>query len=234
MRRRKLVVAAVALVAFGAVAGAAVVVGAGAWVWHREQPTPVEYSVIRGDTLFKIAQAHGVSVDELRGWNDIDGDLIEVDQVLVVWPGLVEAPPTRGAGGRRSRHPTGEAPTSSRGLSLPAELPCLLGPDEADLTGEEQMVGSRGLSRGQITTAMGPFLPIALQCTPEGTTPSGRMLTEIRVACTGRVAEVRVLDHGEFPEDMVQCIADVLGYVAFPAHDLPDGETFQYPLTISW
>jgi len=47
---------------------------------------PTRYVVERGDTLGEIAAAHGVTVADLRSWNGIEGDLIEVDQVLLIYP----------------------------------------------------------------------------------------------------------------------------------------------------
>jgi LysM repeat protein len=43
-------------------------------------------TVVRGDTLGRIAQKAGVTLDDLRAWNDIDGDLIKVGQELAVGP----------------------------------------------------------------------------------------------------------------------------------------------------
>lgn len=51
------------------------------------------YTVARGDTVARIAAAHGVSVADVVGWNGIDPDRIEVGQALILW---VPAP-TRGA-----------------------------------------------------------------------------------------------------------------------------------------
>ena len=48
--------------------------------------TPTRYVVKRGDTLGEIAKAHRVTVDELRTWNGLSGDLIEVDQILLIYP----------------------------------------------------------------------------------------------------------------------------------------------------
>ena len=42
------------------------------------------YTVVSGDTLSKIAQAHSVTVDELRTWNGLHGNLLKVGQVLKV------------------------------------------------------------------------------------------------------------------------------------------------------
>ncbi|MFN3179125.1 MAG: LysM peptidoglycan-binding domain-containing protein, partial [Thermus sp.] len=40
------------------------------------------YTVKKGDTLFRIAQAHGISVRELRELNGLTSDLIHPGQVL--------------------------------------------------------------------------------------------------------------------------------------------------------
>ena len=48
-----------------------------------------DWTVAPGDTLSEIAQRHGVSTDDLRRWNRLDGDVIRVGQVLAV------SPPTR-------------------------------------------------------------------------------------------------------------------------------------------
>lgn len=45
------------------------------------------YRVRRGDTLSKIAQRFGVSVDEIREWNDISRDRIVAGQSLTIYPG---------------------------------------------------------------------------------------------------------------------------------------------------
>lgn len=42
------------------------------------------YTVQPGDSLRRIAEQHGVSVDELREWNELDGDLIRAGDVLAV------------------------------------------------------------------------------------------------------------------------------------------------------
>lgn len=40
------------------------------------------YEVVSGDTLSKIARAHSVSVEDLRKWNDLHGDMLKVGQEL--------------------------------------------------------------------------------------------------------------------------------------------------------
>ncbi len=47
------------------------------------QPAPV-YVVQPGDTLFKIAQAHGLTVDELKAYNGLTSNLLSIGQQLVV------------------------------------------------------------------------------------------------------------------------------------------------------
>jgi LysM repeat protein len=48
---------------------------------------PDTYSVVRGDTLGRIGKSQSVSVTDLREWNGLTGDLIEVDQVLKLGEG---------------------------------------------------------------------------------------------------------------------------------------------------
>jgi len=53
-----------------------------------DDPAPTEEYVVRpADTLYDIARAHGVSVDDLIAWNRLDGTLIRVGQVLSLTPG---------------------------------------------------------------------------------------------------------------------------------------------------
>ncbi len=52
-------------------------------------------TVVRGDTLGRIAQKAGITLDELRAWNDIDGDLIQVGQELAVGPATPGQPAWR-------------------------------------------------------------------------------------------------------------------------------------------
>jgi len=48
-------------------------------------PAPAaDYTVVSGDTLSKIAKKHSISVDDLRKWNGLHGDMLRVGQVLKV------------------------------------------------------------------------------------------------------------------------------------------------------
>jgi LysM repeat protein len=44
----------------------------------------VRYTVEQGDTLGHIAREYGVSVDDLRRWNGLEGDLIRIGQELTI------------------------------------------------------------------------------------------------------------------------------------------------------
>jgi len=50
-----------------------------------EFAAPITVVVQQGETLSIIAEREGCSVDELKHWNQVDGDLIEVGQALVLW-----------------------------------------------------------------------------------------------------------------------------------------------------
>jgi hypothetical protein len=75
-----------------------------------EWAEPVRVQVKKGDTLALLAKAHGVTVDELRDWNGISGDLIEVGQVLVMWPST-EASTGKGPARKTRKKVAGSPPT---------------------------------------------------------------------------------------------------------------------------
>ena len=47
-------------------------------------PSRLTYKVKSGDVLGKVATRHGVSVAQLRSWNNLNSNLIRVGQVLIV------------------------------------------------------------------------------------------------------------------------------------------------------
>lgn len=193
---------------------------------------PIEhYVVVKRDTLGVIAKAHGVSVDDLRAWNHLTGDRIEIGQILDIQPGAATPPPVKKAR-RSSKGSTvsAQSGTPSAPLALPPAQKCLAGP--SDVAGDEGMAASTGLSLEQLRAAMGGFVGNTLRCLPEGGL-DGTIDLSITVACTGRVASVRAIDDGGVPHAVVSCVTDTLRYTPFPAHDMPDGFEFEYPLTFT-
>jgi hypothetical protein len=183
--------------------------------------------VARGDTLFELARAHGVTVEELRAWNGIEGDLIEVGQPLTVYLDARTALPAPAP-----RASPRAAPTAS-GLSMPAPKPCLAPPQHDEL-GENGVAASAGLSQEQARAALAAFVGHTLACIPsDADIPSNPLLLELTVGCDGRVMASRVADRAGWPGAVATCAAETLRFTPFPAHGLPDGDIVVYPLTYS-
>jgi len=209
-------------------------------LWGPPPPQPVHHTVQRGDTLSKLAKRHHTTVAQLKAWNSLSSDRIDIGQELIVgYTG--DAPPE--AAPTPTRPPTKKprrsakkdhspASTTPTGLSLPPEQPCKAGPSIEDGGDEASFAGSEGLSHGEVRGAMNAFLPTLQRCI-EGDWPVGTLDLSITVACTGRVSAVRVQKDGGLDAALVSCITDTLRYAPFPAHDLPDGETFTYPMVFS-
>lgn len=203
-------------------------------------PAFVEYEVVRGDTLFLIAKAHDVTVDDLRAWNGIEGDLIEVGQVLKIGAGTQPAPKPAGkrSTGKKvggSVPPTPEPTDGYPPLVMPAPKPCLAGPSEEGVADvDEAMVGNAGLDPAAIKSAMNAFLPQTLRCL-EGDVdrPTQTLMMDITVACSGQVEHIAVTHSGDWTPEVQGCVTNVLTHTPFPAHDLPDGEIFAFPLTFT-
>jgi LysM repeat protein len=47
-------------------------------------PTRIVYRVRKGDTLYTIARKHGVTVDELRAWNNLRGSALGIGTRLSI------------------------------------------------------------------------------------------------------------------------------------------------------
>lgn len=120
----------------------------------------------------------------------------------------------------------GMDPATAR-LAPPDPKPCLAGPSEADLP-EDGMVASRGLEASALRAAMASAAPYALPCFADA--PSGTLTLAITAGCDGRVSELKISDDGGYPSDVTGCVVEVLRNASLPAHDLPDGQEFTYPL----
>jgi LysM repeat protein len=193
----------------------------------QENTVSTEYTVQRGDSLAKIAKSHNISVADLRSWNDVEGNLIHPGQVLHIREGENRVVRAQKPRKRRSRPVPDNTPPS---LAYPPLQACLKGPDLNDLEADEGFLSSQGLNLNQLRKAMNAFIPNTLACAPQGTIASGTLRVEMTVACTGRVSTVRVMESGPFEEAFVSCVTDTLKFTAFPAHDMPDGVVFDYPL----
>lgn len=191
---------------------------------------PTTYTVIRGDTLSAIAQRQGVTVSELMEWNDLSSDRIEVGLVLTVGrsgAGVSSSPvsarrrplPSRQPGVQSDRRPTAQ--------------PCLKGPSLDELDNDDvDIQGSMGLSIDQLRASMKPAMAKMGACI-DGPWPSATVTTELTVGCNGLVQGVRVLDAGGVEAGIIECLSATLQRQGFPAHDMADGFTFQYPITLS-
>ena len=204
------------------------------------EPEPVVYEVVKGDTLFEIATEHGVTVAELKQWNGLTSDTIEIGQQLEIRVGLEPAASTFGSvsarpaprrsttAGGTDAHPDGPRPPR---LTMPAAKRCLGGPAFDDLSEDQGMVTAQGLGHAEVSQAMNAFLPNVSSCLAglDGN-PTGALTLAISVGCDGRVTGIVTESRDDWPDDVSSCIAETLGYAPFPAHALPDGDTFVYPL----
>jgi len=115
-------------------------------------------------------------------------------------------------------------------LTMPAAKACLP-PPSGDALPEDGVEGSRGLSAEEVRAAMDAVVQRALPCFADA--DGGRMVLSVTAGCDGRVSDIRITEDGGFPPDVSGCVVETLRYAAFPAHDMPDGFTFAYPLTYS-
>ena len=189
----------------------------------------IEYTVVRGDTLTRIAQNHGVSVAQLQSWNALSGDRIEVGQRLKIHG---SAAPASGSDVATKRKPRRSSKRSTT-LRMPRSKPCLKGPSLDDLDDDlPDIQSSVGLSLEQIRGPMRTASSSLGDCI-DGPWPDAVVELSIAVGCDGRVSAVDVLDGGGVASGTLSCFTDRLRYVGFPAHDMPDGFQFRYPLTLS-
>ena len=194
----------------------------------------VEYVVERGDTLGRIAKQHGVTVAQLRTWNGISGDLIEVGQVIIIRTEeqTVTVQPTKRRKGAVSGKRSQAAAHPKSGLSMPPKRKCLAGPSlEALSEDEPDFQASAGLSLEQIRGPFSAFLPKLGRCFENGW-PTATVDFEITAGCDGRVSRVAVLDGDGVESAVLECMRSTLMYVGLPAHDMPDGMTFRYPVSL--
>lgn len=200
-------------------------------------PSARTVTVQRGDTLSALAKEEGVTVADLKRWNGLTSDLIEVGQVLKVSDGPGTPAPQPAAATQRPRPRGGSAPEvagTADGPTVPRLPParpkkCLGGPD--DTTGDEGMVHSQGLTTAGTAEGMNRILPHLGSCLVGlSDPPTSALPLEIHVGCDGLVDHVGIRGGHDWSVPHAECIQATVRQASFPAHALPDGDTFLYPL----
>jgi murein DD-endopeptidase MepM/ murein hydrolase activator NlpD len=200
--------------------------------WADKQRSEAQYVVVKGDTLWEIAESHGISLDELRAWNTLNSDHIEVGQVLRI--GGRAQPSEKKTASRARKRSTSSKPTESgkwKSLSMPSVEPCLsldTDPEEGD------MIGSAGLSMEQVRGSLRSIVGEALRCEADEDATTASITFSILVGCDGVVDAVDISDRGDSSSRYTRCVGDVLRYADFPAHDMPDGMRFTYPVNVEF
>jgi murein DD-endopeptidase MepM/ murein hydrolase activator NlpD len=191
-------------------------------------PEPVPYVVVRGDTLSAIAKREGVTVAELKEWNGLSGDGIQVGQELLIHGGANVNAPTERVDGPRRRSTT-TAPAASPdaagpSLRMPTPEPCI--PFDPQL-GDQDMASPNGLSAGQLQSALDGVIQHGLSC-PDAPEGEVRMVFTVTVGCDGVVSHVE--SAGDGSATFLSCLANIVRHADFPAHDIEGGQTFDYPV----
>jgi len=217
---RKIIIASVIALAFG-----------GMYFWTAQEAYPT-YAVVKGDSLSKIAKQHRVSVKELKAWNNLPSDLIEVGQRLVIrtdskLPTAVVKKKKKKNNAGIVMHKSGMTAVPTK--QLPKAKRCLGGPDASSLNAEQGMMTNQGLSSNQISNAMNDFFPQLSDCMPD-VWPTANIEVDFNIGCNGRVSYVRIVKDDDLDFGIQSCLEDAFQYTEFPAHDLPDGMDFTFPI----
>lgn len=101
----------------------------------------IVYTVEYGDMLGSIAEEHNVSVDQLRRWNELEGDNIREGQELVIYPGS-RASSSRASGGSSFTHTVAGGETLG---AIAAEYDCTV----ADIVGWNRGLNPDVIREGQ-------------------------------------------------------------------------------------
>ncbi|MBT3224038.1 MAG: hypothetical protein HN348_33635, partial [Proteobacteria bacterium] len=116
-------------------------------------------------------------------------------------------------------------------LAKPLPKQCLPEPTYEQLTADEGILSGAGLSKRQISGSMGGFIHHLRSCVPDGSYGEFTLTATMTVGCDGRVKDAEM--DGPLPPAIGRCMESTLQAAAFPAHDLPDGLTFQYPIRLT-
>jgi hypothetical protein len=113
-------------------------------------------------------------------------------------------------------------------LVLPEAQECIVGLFADD----PEMAVYDGLSVEQLRESLGSFRSELLRCAVPGRGLRGSVELELTIGCDGRVAAVTIEESAGLTDETAQCLADTLSYAPFPAHDMPDGVIFRYPMVL--
>lgn len=100
------------------------------------------YTVKSGDTLFKIASAHGISLDQLMSWNNISGHMIYPGQEFAVKGAAAKAAAPAAQSQPAAKAPAKEAPKSTQAAPTPASAPAASKPAAASTQSGKEMTVS--------------------------------------------------------------------------------------------
>ncbi len=197
-------------------------------------PEATTITVVRGDTLGKLAKTHGVTVEQLREWNGLQGDLIEVGQELTLYLGpapdvVPSAPKKRPARKPRASKPSPGLPSSLAGLKKPARKACLAGPSE--VADDKGWAGSEGLQPAEVTKGVDKMLPHMGDCITDGANVGGTLWIRLNIGCDGTVHATSVAEDPGWTPEVTACVRKVLSFAEFPAHQLPKGEEVVQPIS---
>ena len=81
--------------------------------------------------------------------------------------------------------------------------------------------------QGRLRTVSPTFMPCLAGATPS---PRDTLRLKLTVECSGVVAEISVVDAGDWPSVVVSCTREALSRARFPAHGLASGYTFDFPV----
>ena len=90
---------------------------------------------------------------------------------------------------------------------------------------------SKGLKADQVRGGMSRIVRHTLSCIPRGTRGEFTVTVEVTAGCDGTVTDVWLANSGGMPAPVTSCITQTIYFASFPAHALPDGALFQYPIT---
>jgi hypothetical protein len=117
-------------------------------------------------------------------------------------------------------------------LRMPAAKSCKAQGTRA--LGDDDMDAGAGLSNSAIKSSIGRVLGTTRRCMPSGTSGRFQVIVELKVGCDGRVKNAYTINGGGAPSAVTDCIESVLSHASFPAHDLPSGQSFQYPINYNF